>query len=136
AVMDGAPVFSLVERCLPGARVVSFRGTLNGTTGVVLTRMEEGLTREEAVREAQALGIAEADPAHDLEGWDAAFKGAALAAALWDVAVDPRRIPRRGIEGVTAAAGRGAAPPGAGAPVAWGPASGSWCAASASQDGA
>ena len=101
AVMDGTPVFSFFERCLPGVRVLSFRGTLNGTTGVVLTRMEDGLSREEAVREAQALGIAEADPAHDLEGWDAAFKGAALARALWDVAVDPRRVPRRGIGGIT-----------------------------------
>jgi homoserine dehydrogenase len=114
AVMDGTPVFSFVERCLPGARVLAFRGTLNGTTGVVLTRMEEGLSREEAVAEAQALGIAEADPAHDLEGWDAAFKGAALAAALWDVAVDPRRIPRQGIEGITAEEVRAAARSGAG----------------------
>ena len=46
AVMDGTPVFNLVERCLRGARVVSFRGTLNSTTNLVLSRMEEGRHRE------------------------------------------------------------------------------------------
>src|SRR5262249_57609300 len=38
AVMDGAPVFNLVERCLPGVRVLGFRSTLNSTTSLVLTR--------------------------------------------------------------------------------------------------
>jgi len=60
AVMDGTPVFNLVERCLRGARIVSFRGTLNSTTNLVLSRMEEGLTASAAVTEAQRLGIAEA----------------------------------------------------------------------------
>ena len=80
AVMDGTPVFNLVERCLPGARVLSFRGTLNSTTSLILSGMEDGLGAEAALRRAQALGIAEADPRHDLEGWDAALKGCALAA--------------------------------------------------------
>ena len=68
AVMDGTPVFNLVERCLRGARILSFRGTLNSTTNLVLSRMEEGLPAAAAVKEAQALGIAEADPSNDLEG--------------------------------------------------------------------
>ena len=80
--MDGTPVFNLAERCLRGARIVSFRGTLNSTTNLVLSRMEEGLTAAAAVKEAQRLGIAEADPRNDLEGWDAAVKGCALANAL------------------------------------------------------
>ena len=46
AVMDGTPVFNLAERCLRGARIVSFRGTLNSTTNLVLSRMEEGPHRE------------------------------------------------------------------------------------------
>jgi homoserine dehydrogenase len=70
AVMDGTPVFNLAERCLRGARILSFRGTLNSTTNLVLSRMEEGLTASAAVKEAQALGIAEANPRNDLEGWD------------------------------------------------------------------
>jgi homoserine dehydrogenase len=107
AVMDGTPVFNLVERCLPGARIVSFRGTLNSTTNLVLSRMEEGLTASAAVKEAQALGIAEADPTNDLEGWDAAVKGCAIANALMGASVRPTQVARQGIaELTTGAAGR------------------------------
>jgi homoserine dehydrogenase len=101
AVMDGTPVFNLAARCLRGARVLGFRGTLNSTTNLVLSRMEEGLGREAAVREAQALGIAEADPRNDLDGWDAAVKGCALANALMDASVRPAQVRRRGISGVS-----------------------------------
>ncbi|HEX9186074.1 MAG TPA: homoserine dehydrogenase [Vicinamibacteria bacterium] len=101
AVMDGTPVFNLAERCLRGARIVSFRGTLNSTTNLVLSRMEEGLTASAAVREAQDLGIAEADPRHDLEGWDAAVKGCAIANGLMGASVRPSRVRRRGITGLT-----------------------------------
>jgi len=101
AVMDGTPVFNLAERCLRGARVDGFRGTLNSTTNLVLSRMEEGLTASAAVREAQALGIAEADPRHDLEGWDAAVKGCAIANGLMGVSVRPAQVRRRGITGLT-----------------------------------
>lgn len=97
AVMDGTPVFNLVERCLPGCRILGFRGTLNSTTNLVLSRMEEGLTASAAVKEAQALGIAEADPRSDLEGWDAAVKGCALANALMGGSVRPTHVRRRGI---------------------------------------
>jgi homoserine dehydrogenase len=102
AVMDGTPVFNLAERCLRGARILSFRGTLNSTTNLVLSRMEEGLTTAAAVKEAQALGIAEADPSNDLEGWDAAVKGCALANALMGASVRPPQVRRRGIDGLTA----------------------------------
>jgi homoserine dehydrogenase len=101
AVMDGTPVFNLVERCLRGARIVSFRGTLNSTTNLVLSRMEEGLTASAAVKEAQRLGIAEADPRNDLEGWDAAVKGCAIANGLIGGSVRPSQVRRRGIAGLT-----------------------------------
>ena len=97
AVMDGTPVFNLVARCLPGARIEGFRGTLNSTTNLVLSRMEQGLGRDAAVREAQRLGIAEADPRNDLDGWDAAVKGCALANALMGASVRPQQVRRRGI---------------------------------------
>ena len=99
--MDGTPVFNLVERCLKGARVVSFRGTLNSTSNLVLSRMEEGETASAALRQAQRLGIAEADPRHDLDGWDAAVKGCALANALMGASLRPERVTRRGIAGIT-----------------------------------
>jgi homoserine dehydrogenase len=101
AVMDGTPVFNLAERCLRGARILSFRGTLNSTTNLVLSRMEEGLTASAAVREAQALGIAEADPRNDLEGWDAAVKGCAIANGLMGASIRPSQVRRRGIAGLS-----------------------------------
>jgi len=101
AVMDGTPVFNLAERCLRGTRIVSFRGTLNSTTNLVLSRMEEGLTASAAVKEAQRLGIAEADPRNDLEGWDAAVKGCAIANGLMGASVRPAQVRRRGIAGLT-----------------------------------
>ena len=100
AVMDGTPVFNLAERCLRGARILSFRGTLNSTTNLVLSRMEEGLEAEAAVREAQAIGIAEADPRNDLDGWDAAVKGCALANALLGATLRPAEVRRQGIAGL------------------------------------
>lgn len=101
AVMDGTPVFNMVERCLPGARVLGFRGTLNTTTTRILTRMEKGGSFEDALRDAQAAGIAEADPANDVDGWDAAAKGCALANALMGASVRPPQANRRGIAAIT-----------------------------------
>jgi homoserine dehydrogenase len=100
AVMDGTPVFNLKERCLEGARVLGFRGTLNATSNHILSTLEAGRTFREALSEAQAQGIAEADPSHDIEGWDAAVKGCALANALMDASVRPAQVRRRGIVGL------------------------------------
>ncbi len=100
SVMDGTPVFNLAERCLAGARVTAFRGTLNSTTNLVFARMEEGRDLPAALAEAQALGIAEADPANDLDGWDAAVKGCALANGLMRATVRPSQVERRGIAGL------------------------------------
>ena len=108
AVMDGTPVFNLVARCLRGAKIVGFRGTLNSTTNLVLSRMEEGRSRTAAVREAQKLGIAEADPSNDLDGWDAAVKGCALANALMGASVRPPQVTRQGMGGLTSRDARGA----------------------------
>jgi homoserine dehydrogenase len=83
--------------------VLGFRGTLNSTTNLVLSRMEEGQDLRAAVKEAQALGIAEADPRDDLEGWDAAVKGCALAAGLLGTTVKPSQVRPRGIGGLTVA---------------------------------
>ena len=101
AVMDGAPVFNLVSRCLPGVRIRGFRGALNSTTTRILARMEGGASAEAALVEAQAAGVAEADPRNDLLGWDAAVKGCAIANALMDARVVPSRVRRAGIEGLT-----------------------------------
>jgi homoserine dehydrogenase len=63
--------------------------------------MEQGATLDEAVREAQAMGIAEADPGFDLDGWDAAVKLTALANVLMGAALTPEAVDRRGITGLS-----------------------------------
>ena len=100
-VMDGAPVFSLWREALPAAQLSAFQGILNSTTNLILTLMEDGLTFEEALDQAQIVGIAETDPSGDLEGWDAAVKVAALTTVLMDQPLDPSRIQRQGITELT-----------------------------------
>lgn len=97
AVMDGCPVFSLVERTLPGATVTGFSGVLNSTSNVVLERMAAGGTVADGVRHAQEHGFAEADPRHDLSGYDTAVKVAALANVWLDAGIDPEQISRVGV---------------------------------------
>jgi homoserine dehydrogenase len=100
-VMDGAPIFSLFRSALPGALLQGFRGILNSTTNLILTRMEEGESFEEAVRDAQAAGLAETDPSGDVDGWDAAIKVAALVTVLMEIPFTPQMVDRTGIRGVT-----------------------------------
>ncbi len=99
-VMDGTPVFNLVERTLPGCEVVGIRGILNSTSNFVLTEMAAGSSMEEAVREAQRRGIAEADPSLDIDGWDAAAKITVLANVLMGAKSDPRKVDLEGIRAV------------------------------------
>jgi len=101
AVMDGAPLFSLWRQTLPGARLLSFRGILNSTTNLILTLMETGQTFDEAVAQAQSIGVAETDPSGDILGWDAAVKVAALVTVLMDIPTLPQDVERQGIESLT-----------------------------------
>jgi homoserine dehydrogenase len=100
-VMDGAPIFSLFRGALPGAQLLSFRAVLNSTTNLILTRMENGESFDEAVRYAQQIGIAETDPSGDVDGWDAAIKIAALATVLMDEPLKPGNIDRTGIRAIS-----------------------------------
>lgn len=93
-VMDGTPIMNLAEFCLPASRIAGFRGIVNGTTNVVLTAMAEGRTLEEGIAEAQRLGIAEADPSADLDGWDASAKASVLATVLMESPVTPAQVER------------------------------------------
>src|SRR5207245_9656375 len=78
-------------------------GIVNGTTNYVLTRMEEeGLSLQDAVAEAQALGYAERDPTADIEGFDAAAKAAILAMIAFDTQVVAGDVYREGITGISA----------------------------------
>jgi homoserine dehydrogenase len=101
AVMDGVPIFNLVRETMPAVAVEGFRGVINTTCQYVLSHMERGVSLDEAVAEMQARGIAEADPSHDLEGWDAAAKTAALVNALMGGAITPHDVTRSGIRDIS-----------------------------------
>jgi homoserine dehydrogenase len=106
-VMDGVPIFSLFPQ-LPLIRLRGFHGILNSTTNVILSEMEKGLSFDEALKKAQALGIAETDATHDIDGWDAAVKTAALITVLMDVPIRLEEIEREGIRGLSGKAVRAA----------------------------
>jgi len=106
-VMDGVPIFSLFDQ-LPAIHLQGFHGILNSTTNVILGEMENGLTFDEALKKAQALGVAETDATHDIDGWDAAVKTAALITVLMNVPVKLVDIQREGIRDLTMQAVRNA----------------------------
>lgn len=74
ATAAALPTLDVGLYSLAGARIEGLQGILNGTTNYILTRMAEGLDYSEALKEAQSKGIAEPNPAYDVEGWDAAAK--------------------------------------------------------------
>jgi homoserine dehydrogenase len=100
-VMDGAPIFSLFRESLPGADLTGFRGILNSCTNLILTRMEQGETFDQTVAYAQSIGVLEADPSVDVDGWDAAIKVAALITVLMDIPFTPQMVDVTGIRGIT-----------------------------------
>lgn len=102
AMMDGAPVFSLFRETLPALELRGFRGVLNSTTNVILECMESGMTFDDAVREAQRLGVAETDPSNDVDGIDAAVKVVGLVNVLMDGDLSLADVSRIGIRGITA----------------------------------
>lgn len=102
-VMDGTPVFNMARHCLRGCVITGFRGILNSTTNYILDEMNKGLSFQAGLEKAQRMGIAEADPSLDVDGWDAAAKTAALMNVLMDAGITPRDIEREGIVGVDGA---------------------------------
>jgi homoserine dehydrogenase len=96
-VMDGTPIFGMVEACLPVTRIANLRGPLNSTSNYILSRMERGEALDDALSGAQSLGIAEADPSYDLEGWDASVKATVLANVLMGANLRPMDVRREGL---------------------------------------
>jgi homoserine dehydrogenase len=103
------PVFDLARAALPLARITGLRGVLSSTTNHILSAAARGTPFAESLAEAQRLGIAEADPSNDLEGWDAAAKAAILANALMDADLRPDDVRRVTIDERAAEAARDAA---------------------------
>ena len=100
-VLGGSPVFSVFRETMPGAELLSFRGVLNSTTNIILTRMEKGETFDQAVKFCQSIGVAETDPSADVDGWDAAIKVAALVTVLMDITCLPQQVDRQGVRDIT-----------------------------------
>jgi homoserine dehydrogenase len=82
-VMSGTPLLSTLVEGLAGAVPLGLRGLLNATANFILSRMAEGRTYEAALAEAQAAGLAERDPAADVEGHDAVAKVMILSALVF-----------------------------------------------------
>lgn len=103
SVMSGTPVIRMAEKTLAGAEVKGFEGILNGTSNFVLGRMEGGLDFASAVRQAQQLGYAEADPTADVEGFDVRLKVVILANELLGANLKPEDVACTGISNLSPA---------------------------------
>lgn len=101
ATAAALPALDIGQICLAGSRILKIEGILNGTTNYILTRMAEGLSYAEALCEAQQKGIAERNPAYDVEGMDTAVKLALLAAALFDLKLNLKEMEITGITGIS-----------------------------------
>ncbi|MCL1875390.1 MAG: homoserine dehydrogenase [Synergistaceae bacterium] len=86
---------------MAGADTSIIEGVLNGTTNYILSRMESGLDYIEALKEAQAAGIAETDPGMDVDGWDSAVKLVILAKVVMNGNIDLKDVPVKGISGLS-----------------------------------
>lgn len=103
-VMSGTPLLNLIRHSLAGSGISEIKGILNGTTNYILTRMEAGLSYDEALEKAQELGYAEAVPDADVLGWDALAKVTILSKVVFGGEGQPFDHPCEGITGITAAA--------------------------------
>ena len=102
AVGGGIPLIRPLKESLAGERLRRVMGIVNGTTNFILTKMsEEGRGFDDVLREAQALGYAEADPSADVDGHDAAAKCAILASIAFNARVVANDVYREGISRVS-----------------------------------
>ncbi len=102
SVGGGMPVFNLVRECLQGNILISVKGIINGTTNFILSKMtDEKMPFDIALKEAQKIGIAEADPTYDIEGIDAGCKLVILANGIFGLNKTIKDVSRQGISGIT-----------------------------------
>ncbi len=103
AVAGGIPIIRPLKQCLAGNHITEVMGIMNGTTNFILTKMsEEGMEFADALKMAQDLGYAEADPTADVEGYDAGRKLAILASIAFNSRVVFSNVYTEGITKITA----------------------------------
>ena len=102
SVGGGIPIIGPLKHSLVSNEISSVMGIVNGTTNYMLTRMaQDNMSYEDALREAQAKGFAEADPTADVDGLDAAAKIAILASIAFNSRVTLENVPAEGIRNIT-----------------------------------
>ena len=102
SVGGGIPIIRPILRSLTVDTFYEITGILNGTTNYILTKMyDEGGSFEEALKEAQALGYAEADPSADVDGYDAARKIAILSGSMYGKNLDFEQLSIEGIRNIS-----------------------------------
>lgn len=100
--VGGVPVIRALLDNLQGNKILSMMGIINGTTNYILTKMSrEGSNYEEALKEAQRLGYAEANPVNDVEGYDATYKLSILSSLAFHTKIPYTKIYREGISGIS-----------------------------------
>ena len=101
SVAGGIPILRVIHESTAGDRLIALHGILNGTSNYILTQMESrGIDFDQALREAQLAGYAEADPTFDIDGQDARDKLCILARMAFGGRLDVNRIPTHGIRHV------------------------------------
>jgi len=102
SVAGGIPIIRALREGLSANHILSINGILNGTSNYILTSMmSKGSNFADALKKAQELGYAEADPTFDVGGFDAAHKLLILASIAYGVHGNPEDILIEGIEGIT-----------------------------------
>jgi homoserine dehydrogenase len=108
-VMSGTPVLSTLTEGLAGAAPVALRGVLNATANAILSQMASGMSYRRALADAQRAGLAERDPAADVEGSDSTAKLMILSALVFGRQLGRDQVACTGITGVTGEQARQAA---------------------------
>ena len=104
AVAGGIPIINALRDGLSANHIMSIQGIMNGTSNYMLTRMiNDGISYDAILKEAQELGYAEADPTFDVGGFDAAHKLLILGSIAYGIDVKPEEILIEGIQNITSA---------------------------------
>jgi len=102
SVAGSIPIIKIVRESLIGNSINNIYGIINGTANYILTKMtDEGVDFETVLKEAQALGYAEADPTFDIEGIDSAHKLTILAALAFGIPFSFKKVYTEGITRIT-----------------------------------
>ncbi len=102
SVAGGIPIIKVIREGLVANNMIAIYGIINGTSNYILTKMtEEKVGFSEALKEAQRLGYAEADPTFDIEGIDSAHKLAILASLAYDIPLSFQEVYKEGITKIT-----------------------------------